>query len=159
MNDNKPKYSLIETKIKLEAYCAYQERCIYEIEQKLWQWKIPLQDHNILISDLISNNFLNEERFAEAYASGKFKIKKWGKLKIKAHLKMKHISEFSIKKALNQIDINEYQKTLQHLAIKKWEQVSGNQWEKLSKLKRYLSNKGYESSLLEDIFKTYIEQK
>ena len=66
MDDNKPKYTILEAKVKLESYCAYQERCAFEISQKLWLWKMHTEDHDILIADLISNNFLNEERFAEA---------------------------------------------------------------------------------------------
>ena len=159
MFDSKPKYSILEAKAKLEAYCAYQERCAQEISQKLWQWHMHVEDHDVLIADLISNNFLNEERFAEAYASGKFRIKKWGKIKIKAHLKAKNISKYSTNKALKAIDLEEYDATIKLLAEKKWLQVSGNHWEKLGKLKRYLHSKGYESDILSETIQKYIEQK
>jgi regulatory protein len=159
MEHHKPKYSLLEAKTKLEAYCAYQERCSYEISQKLWLWKMHPEDHDIIIADLISHNFLNEERFAEAYASGKFNMKKWGKIKIKQHLKAKQISNYSINKALKAIDLELYEATLLQLAEKKWAMLKGNHWEKLAKLKRYLQTKGYEVDLLNDVFQNFIERK
>lgn len=158
MIEYKPKYSLLEAKAKLESYCAYQERCAYEVNQKLWQWHLNAEDHDILVADLISNNFLNEERFAEAYATGKFRIKNWGKTKIKTQLKAKQISTYSINKALKSIDSEEYITTLKTLANKKWSQLEGHHWEKLAKLKRYLHSKGFETDLLHDIFQTYINE-
>lgn len=159
MCDNKPKYTILEAKAKLEAYCAYQERCAHEISQKLWLWKLDLEDHDILIADLISNNFLNEERFAEAFASGKFNIKKWGRTKIKTHLKAKQISTYSINKALKSIDLQDYTSAINGLAEKKWPQITGNHWEKLGKLQRYLHSKGYESDLLSETLQKYIDHK
>lgn len=145
-----PKYSLLEAKQKIEAYCAYQERCDQEVRSKLNSWFLHSEDVDILISDLISNNFMNEERFAEAYVSGKFRIKKWGRIKIKQHLKQKQISDYSINKALSQIDEEEYWQTLQYLAENKL--VSGkNDWDRKAKLKRYLASKGFETSLIHEV--------
>jgi len=156
MIDHKPKYTILEAKVKLEAYCAYQERCAFEISQKLRTWNMHYDDHDILIADLISNNFLNEERFAEAYASGKFNIKKWGKAKIKMHLKAKYISDYSINKALKSIDMDDYEDTLANLASKKWGNLTGNHWEKIGKLQRFLQTKGYESEILNELMQSYI---
>jgi regulatory protein len=145
-----PKYGLLEAKQKIESYCAYQERCDAEIRKKLASWFMDAEHVDVLISDLISNNFLNEERFAEAYVSGKFRIKKWGRVKIKRELKSRKISDYSIDKAIKQIDEEEYLETLKSLLEKK--NISGqNQWEKKAKLKRFLSSKGYESNLIYDL--------
>lgn len=155
--NTKPKYSILEAKTKLEAFCAYQERCAQEVVNKLSGWGIYGEDQDILLADLISNNFLNESRFAEAYAQGKFRIKKWGKTKIKSHLKAKKISNYSINQAINSIDDEDYQTSIEQLAIKKWPQIKGqNRWEKANKLKRYLYAKGYESELLTEVVKPYI---
>ena len=155
--NNPPKYTILEAKSKLEAYCAYQERCALEITTKLKTWYIFGEDQDFLLVDLITNNFLNEERFAEAYTSGKFRIKKWGKLKIKLHLKSKQISDYSIKKAINTIDEDEYLDTLNNLANKKWKSLNGSNWGKSSKLKRYLYLKGYENQLINDIVFTIVD--
>ena len=115
------------------------------------------EDVNVLISDLISKNFIDEERFAETYASGKFRIKKWGKVKIIRELKARNISDYSIKKGIAGIDDETYLETLKSLANKKLLLLkSGNKWEKNAKLKRYLSSKGYESDLIYAVLKEFI---
>src|SRR5688572_5536586 len=106
-----PTYSFLEAKQKIEAFCAYQERCDFEVRQKLFSWGLFQEDVDALISDLITHNFLNEQRFAEAYVSGKFRIKKWGRVKIRQQLKLRKISEYSIKKGMQVIDDEEYIKT------------------------------------------------
>ena len=113
------KYSFLEAKTKLEALCAYQERCSYELNSKMISWGILENDRNALLADLISNNFLSEERFAEAFVSGKTRIKKWGKIKIRVELKRKQISDYSIKNALDKIDDSIYIENLKHLLEKK----------------------------------------
>ena len=146
------KYSFLEAKAKLEALCAYQERCQFEIDQKLILWGFFFEERQQLIADLISNRFLDEERFASAYVSGKFRIKKWGRIKIKSYLAQKHISNYSIQKALKEIDGDEYWQTLVQLANKKAQELVlvKNSWDKQSKIMRYLQSKGYESDLIRD---------
>lgn len=145
------KYSLLEAKARLEALCAYQERCSYELIKKMNTWFIDLEDQDILLSDLISNNFLNEERFAEAFASGRMRIKRWGKIKIRIELKKKMISNYSIDKALKSIDLDEYWENLTHLAERKW-QLSNEKdlFKRKVKLYRFLNSKGYEADLIKD---------
>jgi regulatory protein len=147
------KYSFLEAKAKLEALCAYQERCQFEIDQKLISWGFYQEERNQLIADLISNRFIDEERFASAYVSGKFRIKRWGRIKIKTSLFQKHISKFSIEKALNEIDKEEYYQTLQTLAIKKLKDLmkEKDSWAKRAKLMRFLQSKGYENDLIMDV--------
>lgn len=146
------KYSFLEAKAKLEALCAYQERCQFEIDQKLISWGFYSEERQQLIADLISNRFVDEERFASAYVSGKFRIKKWGRIKIQSHLKQKHISSYSIQKALKEIDGDEYWTTLVSLAEKKNKDLSSeiNSWTKKVKLMRFLQSKGYENDLIQD---------
>lgn len=146
-----PKYGLLEAKTKIEAFCAYQERCDQEIRQKLSEWGMDSDHIDILISDLIQQNFLNEERFASAFVSGKFRIKKWGRIKIKQHLKQKNISTYSINKGLAEIDEVEYFHTLGQLAISKNALTyAKNKWDRLAKLQRYLQSKGYENDLIRE---------
>ncbi|MBL1279212.1 MAG: RecX family transcriptional regulator [Fluviicola sp.] len=142
----------MEAKSKLEFLCAYQERCSSELEKKLYDWGINQEDRARLLSHLISNNYLNEERFAEAFGSGKVNIKKWGRIKIRQHLKQKRISDYSIKKALTSIDEDTYTANLQGLAEKKWESLSKERdsYKKKVKVYRFLASKGYETDLLRE---------
>ncbi len=145
------KYSLLEAKHKLEAYCAYQERSSFEVQRKMITWGLDLEDQERLLADLISNNFLSEERFAEAFASGKYRIKKWGRIKIQLELKARKISKYSIDKALKSIDEEEYWKNLVSLAERKWDSSSeSDAFKKRAKVYRYLSSKGYETDLIKD---------
>ena len=146
------KYSFLEAKAKLEALCAYQERCQFELDQKLISWGFNEEDRNALIADLITNRFLNEERFAIAYVSGKFRIKRWGKLKIRMHLKQKRISEHSIKTAFAQIDPDEYWDAIRHLAERKLLDLKGSEdkWQKKAKIIRFLQSRGFEMDLSQD---------
>lgn len=142
-------FSFIQIKQKIEAYCAYQDRCRFDIENKLASWGIP-ENKKEIITDLISNRFLDEERFARSYASGKFRIKQWGKVKIKQHLKAKFVSTDLIQKAINEIDAEEYYTTIERLAQKKSLELKSEQdsWKKKSKIMRFLASKGYEQDLI-----------
>lgn len=143
--------TLLEAKVKLEAFCAYQERCDQEIRQKIANWGIYGEEVDFLIADLITSNFLNEERFASAYISGKFRIKRWGKIKIKQGLKQRNISTYSINKGLNEIDETDYIETLVQLATAKNNLIRANdKWDRRLKLQRYLHSKGYENDLIQD---------
>lgn len=150
------KYSLLEAKQKLEAFCAYQERCDQEIRKKVKSWGLFGEDVDILISDLIQNNFLNEERFASAFVSGKFRIKRWGRIKIRQHLKQKNISDYSINKGLNEIDESEYFQTIKDLIESKNRLTKAkDKWDRRAKLQRYMQAKGFEHELvLEEINNT-----
>src|SRR6187401_2447386 len=87
---------------KIKHYCAYQERSHYEVKEKLYSFGLYKNEVELLLSQLVEENYLNEERYAIAFAGGKFRIKQWGRVKIKYELKQKQVSEYSIKKALKQ---------------------------------------------------------
>ena len=141
------KYSFLEAKTRLEALCATQERCSFDLQRKMKSWNIDQQDSDALLAHLIANNFLDEERFANSFVSGKVKIKKWGKVKIKRHLKQKFISEYSINMALNAIDDSFYLDQLKDLAIKKFNLLEKEKdtFKRKGKVYRYLLSKGYET--------------
>ncbi|MCB0477143.1 MAG: RecX family transcriptional regulator [Crocinitomicaceae bacterium] len=140
----------MESKAKIEYFCAYQERCHSEVSKKLYDWGLAPDQVDALLADLIQNNFLNEGRFAESYVSGKFRMKKWGRNKIRLHLKQKKVNEYSIKKALESIDDEEYLECLELLIQKKYKEAKGNKWEKRQKTYSFLVHKGYESSVVQD---------
>jgi len=137
---------------KLQHYCAYQDRCHSEVRTKLINLKIYGDDLERIITDLIADNFLNEERFAQSYARGKHRIKKWGRYKITSHLKMKRVSAYCIKKGMQEIDEEEYLETLTNLLKKR---LGDNpSFEDKGKAAKHVINKGYESSLVWEVIKT-----
>ena len=130
---------------KLKQYCAYQERSHQEVVQKLWELGIRKSDHDEIISALIEDDYLNEERFAIAFAGGKFRMKDWGRKKIFYGLKEKGVSQYCITKALASINEEDYSKTLQQVAEKRYESLKGEQY--LARKKKtidYLLQKGFE---------------
>ncbi|MGV3509110.1 MAG: regulatory protein RecX [Sphingobacteriaceae bacterium] len=140
---------------KLEQYCAYQERSQQEVRDKLYSYGLHSAEVEDVICELIGANFLNEERFANAFALGKFRIKHWGRLKIKQGLKLKRVGDNLIKKALKQIDADDYEETLKRLLEKKNALLKENdRFKRRQKLVSYGLAKGYESDLIFDCLKS-----
>lgn len=136
---------------KARHYCGYQERSHLEVKEKLYSFGLYKQEVEELLSQLIEEDYLNEERFAIQFAGGRFRMKQWGRVKIKYELKQKRVSEYCIRKALKEIDEAAYLKTLQTLTAKKWATIKGegvNRYVKLSKTTDYLLQKGYEPELI-----------
>jgi regulatory protein len=134
---------------KLRHYCAYQERSHSEVKDKLYQLGVWKKDHDEIIASLIEDNYLNEERFAIAFAGGKFRMKHWGRVKIKYELKQKQVSDYSIKKAMKQIDEEEYLKLLGKLAEEKYANLKSEQYLiRKKKTQDYLMQKGFEPDLI-----------
>lgn len=135
--------------LKAANYCAYQERCHKEVIEKLNEWGIYGQDAQEILLQLIEQNYLNEERFAIAFAGGKFRVNQWGKIKIVNELKMRDISPYCINKALLAIDEDTYVEALTQLAQKKWQEVKdANILSKRAKVARFLAGKGFEQELV-----------
>lgn len=146
---NDKTYTVAEVTKLMENYCAYQERCHKEVEQKLYDLDMIHEAREKIILHLLQHNFLNEERFSKAFARGKFSIKNWGRIKIVNELKFRNISAYNIKTALKEIEPEDYLKTIQKVAEKKWALIrEPNTFKKRSKLLTYLSSKGYESELI-----------
>ena len=147
---NKQYHSKEEALQKAKHYCAYQERCHSEVKEKLYSFGLYKKDVDELLSELITENYLNEERFAILFAGGKFRIKQWGRIKIKYALKQKQVSEYCIKKALAAIDENDYKKTLAKLFEQKLKTLKAekNIFIKKRKLQDYLLQKGFEADLI-----------
>jgi len=141
--------------LKAESWCAYQERSQQEVRNKLYEYGLHQTEVEDLISELITTNFINEERFAMAYASGKVNIKKWGKIKVKQGLKLKKVPDRLIQKALNSIDGDKYVANLLATAEKKSAVLTEKEpYKKKFKLITYLLSKGYELDIINDVLKT-----
>jgi regulatory protein len=147
----KQTYTLTEAKKKLEQYCAYQERCHKEVLQKLRDMHMIPEAIDVVIGHLLEHNFLNEERFAKTFVSGKFKIKKWGKRRLVQELKQKDISKYNINLGLSIISDEAYIDTLNTLAEKKLQTIrESNSLKKKKKLADYLLYRGWEPHLVYD---------
>jgi len=137
---------------KLKHYCAYQERCHSEVKEKLYNLGVWKKEHDEIISTLIEENYLNEERFAIAYAGGKWRVKQWGRVKIKYELKQKQVSEYCIKKALQQISQEEYLAVLKKLADEKYASLKAEQYlVRKKKTMDFLIGKGFEIDLVRGV--------
>ncbi|TBO42932.1 regulatory protein RecX [Pedobacter kyonggii] len=152
MKSGKQEAVLLDKKqalVKAEHFCAYQERSQKEVRYKLVEWGMRGDELEEIISELILNNFLNEERFAKSYASGKFNIKHWGRVKIKQGLKLKGVPDKILQKAIYSIDDDDYLQTIEKLAIKKAQSLSENDpFKRKNKLMSYLQAKGFETDLI-----------
>jgi regulatory protein len=134
---------------RIRHFCAYQERAQQEVRDKLYALGMTKDEVEEIISDLITDNFLNEARFAESFAGGHFRIKAWGKQKIKYALEQKRVSSLNIKKALQSIDEADYKKTLLTLATKKWNSLKGERgMNRMAKTNAFLNQRGFESTLI-----------
>lgn len=135
---------------KARHYCGYQERSHSEVKEKLYGFGLRKTEVEELLSTLIEENYLNEERFAIQFAGGKFRVKQWGKVKIAYELKLKQVSAYCIKKALAAIEEEDYEATFKKLAEAKWETLKGekNIFIKKRKVQDYLLQKGFEREMV-----------
>lgn len=144
-------YTVDEAKAKLEAYCAYQERCYQEVTNKLIRMRMIPEARDVILTHLTQHNYLNETRFAQAFARGKFRIKKWGRQRIIRELKARKISVYNIKMALKEIPESEYMTTFHTLAEHRYNQIKEtNKQKKRKKLADYLLYRGWEPHLVYD---------
>ncbi|WP_237274285.1 regulatory protein RecX [Tenacibaculum ovolyticum] len=142
-------FTVDEIKRKIEHYCAYQDRCHKEVENKIKEYSLIPEAREMILLSLMKDNFLNEERFSKSFARGKFRIKKWGKQRIVRELKFRNISAYNIKTALKEINEDEYITTLYELVAKKDKLVrEENVFKRKKKIADYLLYRGFESNLV-----------
>ncbi|MFN4146830.1 MAG: regulatory protein RecX [Runella sp.] len=134
--------------IKAASFCAYQERTVKEVRQRLHEWQLTDDEIGPIIEELQAQNYLNEERFARAFAGGKFRTKKWGRLKIKQEMKLRGLSNDLIQRGLSEIDGDEYEQTLRDLLEKKARTLRGEPLTVKQKLLRFALSKGFESDIV-----------
>jgi len=149
--ESKCNLTFSEAKLKLESWCAYQDRCTSEVILKLKSFQLSYDQEQKLLDYLILNRFLDDKRYADSIVSGKFSIKKWGRIKIAYFLKKKSIPIELINNSLLTLDEDVYYSVLLSLAEKKHESLSlKNSYEKRAKVVTYLQSKGYELDLIID---------
>lgn len=160
--DDERKRKITDPKIalsKIESWCAYQERCQQEVRDKLYSWGLWTDAVESIICELISRNFLSEERFAIAYAGGKFRIKKWGKQKIKVELKRRNIPEPIIRRAMKEIESEDYANAIEKVLASKWKsEKEKHPLKKKLKVMRYLVSRGFEPELINEHIERYVKE-
>lgn len=157
MHFNRKTYTVNDALNKLQQFCAYQERCHQEVSDKLKKMNMIPEAIDQIIVSLIQDNYLNEERFAKAFVSGKFRIKKWGRQRLILELKKRNITKRLIDKAIAEINEAEYLETLETLATKKCSSITEtNLLKKKKKLADYLLYRGWESHLVYEKVNTLI---
>jgi regulatory protein len=149
--------SMREALNKIFRYCAYQERSHQEVKNKLYEYGLRSADVDEVLSHLITEGFLNEERYAKAFAGGKFRIMKWGKLKIQRELESSGVSPRNIARGLGEISASEYAKTLLSLVKKKSSLLTEeNTFKKKNSVARFVIGKGYEPELVWDTINDFM---
>jgi regulatory protein len=157
-NKHKKTYTYAEAKVKAMAYCAYQERSQQQLRDKLYEYGLNPEEVENMIADMIGDNFINEERFAKTYAGGKFRMKQWGRYKIRQGLQQHKISDYCLRKGMAEIDPDEYYKTLKDLLSRKKSALKEKDLFTLkSKLSRYAISKGYEQDLVWEAINEVLE--
>lgn len=141
--------STSEALTKIYRYCAYQERSHREVKNKLYEYGLRSAEVDEILAQLITEGFLNEERYAKAFAGGKFRIMKWGRLKIQRELEMEGLTPRCIARGLSEIDSKDYSKTLSSLIKKKSALTAeSDSFKKKNKIARFVIAKGYEPELV-----------
>jgi regulatory protein len=145
------KYPPHEVLARLESFCAYQERCTFEISRKLLEWGYASEEADEFVASLQGKGFLDDERFAESFLSGKFNYKKWGRIKLRYELRARKIGDELVRRVVAEIDPEVYFSVLTELAVKKWPEIKGKDtWDRKAKLTRFLAAKGYELDLISE---------
>ena len=136
---------------QLKNYCATEDKCQWDLIQKMKQWKLDESKRSEILKLLHHKKYINEERYSRSFCRGKFRMKKWGKIKIASELKKKDIAALYISKGLEEIDDDEYHQELNNLYQKKKKNITEkNEFIKNNKIASYLINKGYESNFVWD---------
>jgi regulatory protein len=139
---------------KIRHYCSYQERCIRDVEEKLKTLTVQRKKIPGIINQLQKEDYLNEERFARAFAGGKYRLNKWGRNKIEFEMKIRGIPELMIQEGLAEIDGDEYLKTLKELMVHKFDEIKSDKNVNIrEKIINFAYGKGYEMELILGLIK------
>jgi len=141
---------------KMQRFCSYRDRCHHEVRYKLVALKVYGDQLEEVMSQLIQDGYLSDERYAKNFARGKYRINKWGKLRISRELKAKKISAYCIKRAMQEIDDEgDYLQTIQQV-IKKYLSTRKERYDKRTlhqKAYQHAFNKGFEAALISEVLK------
>lgn len=154
IQDPESRITPVQALAKIQKYCAYQERSHREVKNKLFEYGLFTNEVEEMMSNMINDNFLNEERFARAFAGGKFRMKKWGKIKITHELEGHGLTSNCIHRGLQEISSSDYKKTLVSILKRKAAEVKENNlFSKRNKVARFAIGRGFEPELVWEVVK------
>lgn len=141
-----------EIKVRMEAYCAYRDRCTSEVEKKLREYSLTDMQAAEIVEELRTLKFLDDVRFAHSFVSGKFRFNQWGRIRIRMELRLRKINDSLIKTAIQSIDLDEYAQTVHALVERKHRETEREKdlWKRKAKVIRFLSSRGFEQDLIMD---------
>lgn len=153
-------FTIKEIKDKMGRYCAYQDRCHFDVENKLNEFFLIPEAKDEIFIYLIQENFLNEERFVENFVLGKFNQKNWGKIKIINELRKRNITQKMINDGISLIDSTQYLSVIEKLIIKKLRTLTEkNDYKRKGKVILYMQQKGFEYNLISEIYDSILDNK
>jgi len=133
---------------KIQSYCLYQDRCIKEVKNKLYSFKVSSQLVENIVEYLIDNDYLNEERYTKMFIQGKLRIKKWGRIKLKYELRSKGIDIKIINEHINQINEEDYIEYFNEFSTNKIKFLKGSNDQKKRSFINYFTYRGWENNLI-----------
>jgi len=146
MNQNLSFNSILN---KLERYCAYQDRCTRDVEQKLHGWKVPEQEIKRMVEKLKTERMIDDQRFASSFLRGKLSVNKWGRNRIIYELRSRKIPEAMIREVLQEIDEEIYMETIRSLILRKNREINPDKsLNKRQKIINFVVGKGFEPDLV-----------
>jgi regulatory protein len=153
---DKSTFTFPEIMVRMEAYCAYRDRCTSEVEKKMLEYVLTEKQSDELLKHLRSSQFLDDVRFAHSFVSGKFRFNQWGRIRIRMELRMRKINEELIKNAILSMDLDAYAQTITSLAARKFRETEREKdvWKRKAKIIRFLSSRGFEQDLIMDAVAT-----
>jgi len=133
---------------KIQSYCLYQDRCVKEVKNKLYSFKVSSQLVENIVEYLIDNDYLNEERYTKMFIQGKLRIKKWGRIKLKYELRSKGIDIKTINEHINQINEEDYINYFNEFSTSKIKFLKGTKDQKKRSFINYFTYRGWENNLI-----------
>ncbi|MBU2018584.1 MAG: recombination regulator RecX [Bacteroidetes bacterium] len=156
MDSSERFYSPEKVLLKMESWCAYQDRCEFEVREKIKKFQLSLEDETVVIEKLKTNLFFDDARFVESYVSGKFRIKRWGRLKIRQMLNAKRVDKKLVESELAALDDLLYLECIDFLIEKKNRLTNEKDaWKKRQKIIQYVASRGFEIDLIQDRLKQF----
>jgi regulatory protein len=149
---DKSTFTVPEIKLRMEAYCAYRDRCTSEVEKKLREYTLTDIQSAAIVEELRTRKFLDDVRFAHSFVSGKFRFNQWGRIRIRMELRLRKISDTLIKDAIQSMDLDAYAETITSLVERKYRETEreSDVWKRKAKVIRFLSSRGFEQDLIMD---------